>query len=36
LLHRLPAIRRLGDHTEFRLTLQQHSQASAHYRVIVS
>ena len=36
LLHRLPAVRRLGDHAEFRLTFQQKPQAPAHYGVIVS
>ena len=36
LLHRLPAIRRLGDHAEFRLAFQQQPQAPAHYGVIVS
>ena len=36
LLNRLPAIRRLGDHAEFRLAFQQQPQAPAHYGVIVS
>ena len=36
LLHRLPAIRRLGDHAEFRLAFEQQPQASAHHGVIVS
>jgi hypothetical protein len=36
LLHWLPAICRLGDHVEFRLSFQQEPQTSTHDGVIVS